>query len=89
MDLIHAHEIAAEASIATAGSPNEATLRHELEGIAGPESAIGSKLIPQFFQSIFNADSLPENRASKTKLLFTEWHRLFGQVVGVQSESLN
>lgn len=54
----------------------------------GPESAIGSTLIPRLFQAVRGAAALPEGQTSKTKLLFTEWRRLFGQVVGIQSEHL-
>ena len=56
--------------------------------LVGPESTIGTKLIPQFFQAIRNALALPRGQTNKTKLLFTEWRRLFGQVVGIQSEHL-
>ncbi|WP_318345688.1 DNA methyltransferase family protein [Flagellimonas baculiformis] len=58
-----------------------------LSTIVGPESDIGNQLTPKFFQSI--VDSLRNGTASaKTKLLYTEWRRLFGQVVGVQSDQL-
>jgi len=54
--------------------------------LVGPESALGATLLPLFFQAIRIAAS--EQRTTKTKLLFTEWKRLFGQVVGVQSDAL-
>lgn len=58
-----------------------------LSEIVGPESDIGNRLTPRFFQSI--VESINNGTASnKTKLLFTEWRRLFGQVVGVQSNQL-
>lgn len=55
--------------------------------LVGPESIIGAGLIPQFFQAIRQASSA-QGQTNKTKLLFTEWKRLFGQVVGVQSDRL-
>ncbi len=70
----------------TKGITDEANLRHELEkalevscnNLGIPES----KLIPLFFDSI-EASSRHQN---KTWLLFAEWKRLFGQVIGVQSD---
>ena len=61
---------------------------HLLSQRVGPESAIGSNLIPPFFQVIRNAAAHPEGHTGKTRLLFAEWRRLFGQVVGVQSDRL-
>jgi hypothetical protein len=84
----------------TEASSNEATLRHEIEkqedgiplahpkhlsDIVGPASSFGSNLIPLFFDAIESAN---RRDTSKTLLLFTEWKRLFGQVVGIQSDSL-
>lgn len=59
-----------------------------LSQLVGPDSAVGSMLIPRLFQAIRQASAAPEGATSKTRLLFTEWRRLFGQVVGVQSERL-
>jgi hypothetical protein len=56
-----------------------------LSAIVGPESVLGAELIPKFFQAILDATDI---RTNKTNLLFTEWRRLFGQVVGIQSEHL-
>ncbi len=55
-----------------------------LADLVGPGSPFGSKLIPLFFDAI-RASS---GHTNKTSLLFTEWKRLFGQVVGVQSDKL-
>lgn len=55
-----------------------------LAQIAGPESAFGAALIPRLFDAIRAAHA--STSTSKTKLLFSEWRRLFGQAVGVQSE---
>lgn len=57
-----------------------------LADMAGPESPLGTELIPKLYQAVLNAESA--RRTSKTKLLFFEWRRLFGQVVGVQTDSL-
>ncbi len=67
---------------------NGAPLVHPklLSQLVGPESNVGSQLIPLFFQVIRQAKSLPGVKTNKTKLLFLEWRRLFGQVVGIQSD---
>ncbi len=57
-----------------------------LSALVGPDSMLGSALLPHFFQAILDAASMPET--TKAKLLFTEWKRLFGQVIGVQSDAL-
>lgn len=57
-----------------------------LAATVGPESQLGRQIIPLFFQATRNAAAQPTT--SKTKLLFTEWKRLFGQVIGVQSDQL-
>ncbi len=59
-----------------------------LSQLVGPESVIGTQLIPRFFQAVHATQNLASGQTSKTKLLFAEWQRLFGQVVGVQSEHL-
>lgn len=56
-----------------------------LSQITGPESEHGDGLIPLLFSAIKRAEAGP---TSKTKLLYLEWRRLFGQVVGIQDESL-
>jgi hypothetical protein len=57
-----------------------------LAALAGPDSEYGAKLIPEFFNAVTASLSTPNT--TKTKLLFSEWNRLFGQVVGIQSDSL-
>lgn len=60
-----------------------------LSAIVGPESDIGHQLQPAFFDALIRLNgTAPGTATTKTKLLFTEWKRLFGQVVGVQSELL-
>lgn len=53
----------------------------------GPESQTGVRLIPELYRAIVAAESVTP--ATKTTLLFAEWRRLFGQVVGIGDESLN
>ncbi|MCU0783694.1 MAG: N-6 DNA methylase [Verrucomicrobia bacterium] len=57
-----------------------------LADMAGPESPLGKELIPKFFRAVLAAER--SRQTSKTKLLFFEWRRLFGQVVGIQTDSL-
>jgi hypothetical protein len=59
-----------------------------LAQIAGPDSPIGMGLLPRLFEAVRAAAAPAEDTTSKTRLLFSEWRRLFGQVVGVQSEQL-
>lgn len=69
---------------------NGAPLVHPLllAQMAGPDSSIGVELLPRLFEAVRAASSLAEGTTSKTRLLYTEWRRLFGQVIGVQSEHL-
>jgi hypothetical protein len=53
-----------------------------LQAIVGPDSAYGTALIPELYASICKADASPAT--TKTKMLFSEWRRLFSQVVGFQ-----
>lgn len=57
-----------------------------LSTLVGPYSQYGASLIPAFFKALIAADR--SDQTTKTKLLYTEWKRLFGQVVGVQSDRL-
>lgn len=53
-----------------------------LQALVGPDSEYGTALIPELYASICRAD---ESAAiTKTKMLFSEWRRLFSQVVGFQ-----
>ena len=56
-----------------------------LKEVVGPDSIYGQQLIPMFFDAIVNADA---GGTSKEKLLYTEWNRLFGQVVGIQPDGM-
>jgi hypothetical protein len=57
-----------------------------LAHMAGPDSPLGTELIPKLFRAVLAAEQ--SRQTSKTKLLFFEWRRLFGQVVGIQTDSL-
>ena len=53
-----------------------------LQALVGPDSEYGTALIPELYASICKADASPAT--TKTKMLFSEWRRLFSQVVGFQ-----
>lgn len=57
-----------------------------LRVLVGPDSEHGIAIIPILYASICEAMAAP--RASKTKMLFTEWRRLFSQVAGFQPENM-
>ena len=57
-----------------------------LSQLVGPESDCGAQLMPSLYWFLVGATS-EAAPTSKTKLLFTEWNRLFGQVVGVGATS--
>lgn len=57
-----------------------------LAHLAGPESELGASLIPAMFNAVRAAAAA--KGTSKTKLLYFEWKRLFGQAVGIQTSSL-
>ncbi len=59
-----------------------------LKSIVGPESEIGGILIPSFYNAILNSSKTKKGVISKTNLLFTEWKRLFSQVVGSETLKL-
>jgi hypothetical protein len=53
-----------------------------LQALVGPDSEYGTALIPELYASICKADA--SATTTKTKMLFSEWRRLFSQVVGFQ-----
>lgn len=57
-----------------------------LSAFVGPDSQYGISLIPLFFEAVCSAEQ--SKVTTKTKLLFTEWRRMFGQVVGIQPDSM-
>ena len=56
-----------------------------LKEVVGPDSVYGQQLISLFFNAIVQAEA---GGTSKEKLLYTEWQRLFGQVVGIQPDGM-
>ncbi|WP_313400678.1 N-6 DNA methylase [Stenotrophomonas sp.] len=56
-----------------------------LQALIGPDSESGTRLIPAFYAKI--CDSANDG-SSKTRMLFTEWGRLFAQVVGFQPDGM-
>jgi len=60
-----------------------------LSELIGPDSELGSEIIPELFAVVRKAVVQSQDTTSNTYLLFTEWRRLFGQVVGSQSDQLN
>jgi hypothetical protein len=57
-----------------------------LQALVGPDSDHGIALIPALYKNICRAEKNP--CTSKTKMLFTEWRRLFSQVVGFQPANM-
>lgn len=57
-----------------------------LQALVGPDSEYGTALIPELYASICKADASPAT--TKTKMLFSEWRRLFSQVVGFQPDHM-
>ena len=57
-----------------------------LQALVGPDSEYGTALIPALYASICKADASPVT--TKTRMLFSEWRRLFSQVVGFQPEHM-
>lgn len=60
-----------------------------LRAAAGPESEVGALLLPALFDSVRAADEgSASGTQTKTTLLLREWQRLFGQAVGMPTQSL-
>ena len=51
-----------------------------LKQFIGPDTEVGKDVIPSLYQAVVNA--INDSRTTRTKLIFTEWARLFGQVDG-------
>jgi hypothetical protein len=58
-----------------------------LSQLAGPDSDVGSLLLPKLYIAVRDSTK-PTSATTKTRLLYIEWRRLFGQVAGVQSDRL-
>lgn len=57
-----------------------------LKQFIGPDTEVGRKLLPALFRSICQAQAA--GSTTRTKLIYTEWTRLFGQVDGTETERL-
>lgn len=57
-----------------------------LKQFIGPDTEVGKVVIPSLYRAVVNATN--DSRTTRTKLIFTEWARLFGQVDGISSERL-
>lgn len=57
-----------------------------LKQFIGPDTEVGRKLLPALFRSICQAQT--SGSTTRTKLIYTEWTRLFGQVDGTETERL-
>lgn len=57
-----------------------------LKQFIGPATEVGGQVIPALYNAIVSAAQNAET--TRTKLIFTEWSRLFGQVDGISSERL-
>ncbi len=70
--------------IADGGRPlvSPMLLRH----FVGPQTEIGKKLLPELFKAVCHAQKL--RQTTRTKLIYTEWSRLFGQINGTATERL-
>lgn len=58
-----------------------------LKQFIGPDTEVGRRLLPALFQVICEART--SDIASRTRLIYTEWSRLFGQVDGTETERLS
>jgi len=57
-----------------------------LKQFIGPDTEVGRRLLPALFCAIRQAQV--SNSTTRTKLIYTEWARLFGQVDGIETERL-
>lgn len=58
-----------------------------LKQFIGPDTEVGRRLLPALFQTIRSAQTA--EKTTRTKLIYTEWTRLFGQVDGTETERLS
>ncbi len=57
-----------------------------LKQFIGPDTEVGRRLLPALFCAIRQAQA--SGSTTRTKLIYTEWARLFGQVDGIETERL-
>lgn len=87
-EAVRAFDAAAAERVLTALRDNGVPLVYPslLAELVGPESQAGQALLPALYNAV--RATVSAGRTSKTLLLYTEWRRLFGQVVGIADESL-
>lgn len=71
-------------SIADGGRPLVSPLL--LKQFVGPDTQVGRELLPSLFAAILQAKQ--SEKTTRTKLIYMEWVRLFGQVDGTETEKL-
>ncbi|MBL8469237.1 N-6 DNA methylase [Methyloversatilis discipulorum] len=82
-DVVAFDKISAERLLAALESNGRPLVHPQLlQTLVGPDSEYGTVLIPKLYASICIADASVVT--TKTKMLFSEWRRLFSQVVGFQ-----
>ncbi|MDQ0036702.1 hypothetical protein J2W30_004477 [Variovorax boronicumulans] len=82
-DVIAFDRISAERLLSALASNGRPLVHPQLlQALVGPDSEYGTALIPELYASICRADA--SATTTKTKMLFSEWRRLFSQVVGFQ-----
>lgn len=57
-----------------------------LKQLIGPETEVGQRLLPALFSAVCKA--YDSSSTTRTKLIYTEWVRLFGQVDGTETDRL-
>lgn len=57
-----------------------------LKQFIGPDTAVGGQVIAALYNAVVAA--VTDSNSTRTKLMYTEWARLFGQVDGISSEKL-
>ncbi len=82
-DVVAFDRIAAERLLSALQSNGRPLVHPQiLQALVGTDSEYGTALIPELYASICRADAV--STTTKTKMLFSEWRRLFSQVVGFQ-----
>jgi hypothetical protein len=88
-EAVQAFDFSAAVRLLTLLRDDGAPLVHPriISQMVGPESELGAKLMPKLFVAIRSATT-QGGETTRTRLLHTEWRRLFGQVIAVQSDRL-
>jgi hypothetical protein len=86
-DVIEFDKVSADRLLAALANNGRPLVHPQLlQALVGPDSESGTTLIPELYASICRADISPAT--TKTKMLFSEWRRLFSQVVGFQPKHM-